>query len=136
MYITVDFIESITTNKEVVERINKSYHLAEKKIKYFDTKEKKSFKPEKNNGVKFELFYFDVFEQTDKFGLFETIREDEFAPVKNADGDDSPASARQLLRNLHLKWIKNAGIEVEGQGYVEIDPLLCYNGEGLKELVK
>lgn len=68
--------------------------MAEKKIKYFDKKEKKSIKPEKNNGVKFELFYFDVFEETDKFGLFETIRQDEFAPVKNAEGEDSPASAR------------------------------------------
>ena len=75
-------------------------------------------KPDKNTGVKFELFYFDVFEETDKFGLFETIRSDQFAPVKNATGDDSPESARNLLRNLHLKWIKNAGVEVEGEGYV------------------
>ena len=56
--------------------------------------------------------------------------------MKNAQGDDSPASARQLLRNLHLKWVKKAGVEVEGEGYVEIDPKLCYNGEGLKELVQ
>ena len=62
--------------------------------------------------MKFELFYFDVFEEAERFGLFETLRSDEFAPVKNANGDDSPASARELLRNLHLKWIKNAGIEV------------------------
>ena len=89
-----------------------SYHLAEKKIKHFDKNEKKSVKPEKNNGVKFELFYFDVFEETNKFALFQTIRADEFAPVKNAAGDDSPASAKELLRNLHMKWIKNAGIEV------------------------
>lgn len=60
---------------------------------------------EKNNGVKFELFYFDVFEETDKIGLFETIREEEFAPLKNATGDDSPESARQYLKNLHRKWL-------------------------------
>jgi hypothetical protein len=31
-----------------------------------------------------------VFEECNKFGLFETLREDEFAPVKNATGLDSP----------------------------------------------
>ncbi len=60
------------------------YHLAEKKVKNWDEKEKKTITPEKNNGVKFELFYFDVFEETNKIGLFETIREEEFAPLKNA----------------------------------------------------
>lgn len=45
-------------------------------MKYWEEKEKKTVAPEKNNGVKFELFYFDVFEETNKIGLFETIREE------------------------------------------------------------
>lgn len=73
------------------------YHLAEKKVKYWDEKEKKTITPEKNTGVKFELFYFDVFEETKKIGLFETLREEEFAPLKNATGEDSPASAKEYL---------------------------------------
>ncbi len=81
------------------------YHLAEKKIKHWDSESGKVVAAEKNNGVKFELFYFDVFEETDKIGLFETIREEEFAPLKNATGDDSPESARQYLKNLHRKWL-------------------------------
>lgn len=50
--------------------------MAEKKVKYWDPKTKKTITPEKNNGVKFELFYFDVFEETSKIGLFETLREE------------------------------------------------------------
>jgi hypothetical protein len=49
--------------------------LAEKKIKHYNPETKTVVKPEVNNGVKFELFYFDVFEECEKFGLFETLRE-------------------------------------------------------------
>jgi len=37
--------------------------------------------------------------------LFETLREEEFAPLKNAVGDDSPDTARQYLKNLHRRWV-------------------------------
>jgi hypothetical protein len=37
---------------------------------------------------------------------------------------------------LHAKWLKNAGIETEGEGHVEIDPRICYNGEDLGRIVK
>ena len=48
--------------------------MAEKKIKYWDPAAQKTVSVDKNNGVKFELFYFDVFEETNKIGLFETLR--------------------------------------------------------------
>lgn len=73
---------------------------------------KKVIKPTENNGVKFELFYFDVFEEAKKFGLFETLREEEFAPLKNATSDDSPDSARKMLHDLHKKWVEKAGIKL------------------------
>lgn len=53
MLISVDFIDKITSNPDIVSKINKKYHLAEKKIKCYDSKTKTSSKPEKNNGVKF-----------------------------------------------------------------------------------
>jgi len=43
------------------------------------------------------------------FGILSVVREEEFAPVKNADGIDSPESARNLIYNLHRSWIKNSG---------------------------
>ena len=36
--ITTDFIEKITTSEELIQKINKKYHLAQKKIKYYDPK--------------------------------------------------------------------------------------------------
>lgn len=110
--------------------------MAEKKVKYWDPVAKKTVAVEKNNGVKFELFYFDVFEETSKIGLFETIREDEFAPLKNANGDDSPQSARDYLKKLHRKWVEAAGVTLEGEGDVEIHPKTSYNGEGIAEKVE
>jgi UDP-N-acetylglucosamine/UDP-N-acetylgalactosamine diphosphorylase len=76
-----------------------------------------------------------VFEEAKRFALFETLREEEFAPLKNATGSDSPDSARKMLRELHRKWAENEGITLEGEGDVEIDPLVSYNGEGLKDWV-
>jgi UDP-N-acetylglucosamine/UDP-N-acetylgalactosamine diphosphorylase len=42
--------------------------------------------------------------------LFETLREEEFSPLKNATGDDSPDSARKMLKALNKKWVIEAGI--------------------------
>lgn len=61
MYVTRDFIEHLTSDPAVMLSINKKYHLAEKKIKHWDSALGKVVSAEKNNGVKFELFYFDVF---------------------------------------------------------------------------
>jgi UDP-N-acetylglucosamine/UDP-N-acetylgalactosamine diphosphorylase len=39
------------------------------------------------------------------------VREEEFAPVKNATGAavDTPDTARLLLLNLHTRWVVAAG---------------------------
>jgi hypothetical protein len=36
----------------------------------------------------------------------EVAREEEFAPVKNKEGPDSPDTARQALIDLHRSWLK------------------------------
>lgn len=112
MYITREFIEKLTNDPATMLSINKKYHLAEKKVKHLDTATNAPVTPTANNGVKFELFYFDVFEETSQIGLFETLRDEEFAPLKNAKGDDSPDTAREYLKNLHRRWVEAAGVKL------------------------
>ena len=52
--------------------------------------------PDKPNAYKFEAFIFDAFESLDDMSILRVKREDEFAPLKNAQGEDSPDTARQL----------------------------------------
>ena len=57
------------------------------------------------------MFVFDIYslieKPLDNFGCLQTIREHEFAPVKNQKGskDDSPDTARNLISKLHLSWL-------------------------------
>jgi len=84
-------IENIAHNKL-------PYHKAFKKAKYMD-ENGEIIKPEKPNAYKYEAFIFDAFESLDNMSILRVKREDEFAPLKNADGEDSPDTARELYIN-------------------------------------
>lgn len=108
------------------------YHAANKKIRSLDLNGN-PVNPDVPNGYKFEKFIFDCFPLMEQMALLEVEREDEFAPVKNKEGQDSPDTAREMLYHLHRKWLLAAGVE-ENQlkdQPVEISPLLSYAGEGL-----
>ena len=78
-------------------------HKAFKKIRCLNEKGE-SVLPETPNGYKIETFIFDILECYPKVTVFEVSRKDEFAPIKNASGTDSPESARELLLPKRLEW--------------------------------
>ena len=59
--------------------------------------------PDKPNAYKFEAFLFDAFESLEDMVIMRVKREEEFAPVKNAEGVDSPETARKLYEKYHNK---------------------------------
>ena len=56
---------------------------------------------DKPNAYKFEMFIFDSYEMFDDVVVLRVKREEEFAPVKNAAGVDSPETARELYRKFY-----------------------------------
>lgn len=78
------------------------YHKAFKKAKYLD-ENGNLVVPEKPNAYKYEAFLFDAFEGLDSMVVLRVKREDEFAPVKNREGVDSPETARKLYTDFHKK---------------------------------
>lgn len=78
------------------------YHTALKKSNYLN-EEGKYIEPDEPNAYKFEAFIFDAFERYDGMSILRVKREDEFAPVKNAEGVDSPETARNLYNNKYMK---------------------------------
>lgn len=92
---TIDAIEKISTEPLI-------YHSAFKKNSYID-EEGNEVIPEEPNSYKFESFIFDAFEFFDDIAILRGCREDDFAPVKNKDGVDSPKTAKELYEKYWNK---------------------------------
>lgn len=138
---TLDFINKI------MGQLGASYHIARKKIPAANEKGE-AVKPTENNGLKLEMFIFDVFPLAERFVNLECRRSENFAPVKNAPGKpkDSPDTARQLLFARGKKWLEDAGATVEGkkegegeeeeeegEEICEVTPAASLRGEGLEK---
>ena len=85
---SIEAIEKISTQSLM-------YHPAFKKNSYID-EDGKEVIPQEPNSYKFESFIFDAFEFFDDIAILRGKREDDFAPVKNKDGVDSPRTAKEL----------------------------------------
>lgn len=138
-YFSVDFIRNTVLTASASDI---PYHIARKKIPYWDHEQNETVMPDKPNGIKLETFIFDVFPLSKSMAVWEVERTDEFAPVKNANAEgvaDTPDTARRLLSNLAEKWLTDAGAklhrtgEEEGKASCEIAPATSYAGEGLEE---
>jgi UDP-N-acetylglucosamine/UDP-N-acetylgalactosamine diphosphorylase len=128
---SVPFLERVTSGAERL-----SYHIARKKVPYYDVTSGKVITPTAENAYKFELFIFDALPLAERFLVVETKREDEFAPLKNASGPDSLATVQELLLARDKRWLTKAGITVKDGVKVEISPLLGLSAEEVAQNVK
>ena len=130
----VSFVDRLTAPGS---DLNLIWHRADKKVPYVDdagTPEK----PTEINAVKLEQFVFDAIPLGRNALVYTTRREDEFSPVKNAEGNDRPATCRRDQTRLYARWLEAAGVAVprkddgEPDCTLEISPLFASNAEELK----
>lgn len=113
------------------------FHRAIKKVSYVGD-DGQVVKPEAPNAVKFEQFIFDALPLAARWTLVETDRAQEFEPLKNATGPDSPATVRQRMSDNFADWLESAGAKVlrRPDGSVpfgiEISPLFAMDGGELR----
>jgi len=111
-------------------------HQAHKKVPFCDD-HGASIKPEKANAYKFEKFIFDALPDAKESLILEFAREDEFAPVKNAEGNDSPETSRTAMMEKFARWFAVCGVKVPRNAQsriavkLEIDPVYAHDAATL-----
>jgi UDP-N-acetylglucosamine/UDP-N-acetylgalactosamine diphosphorylase len=107
-------------------------HLAHKKIpSVVGGKVVKSAEP---NGYKFEKFIFDILPNAKKAAFLAFDQQDEFSPVKNAEGADSPETCKADMQRKWARQLADAGITVPAGMPLEIDPVYALDADDLKSI--
>lgn len=83
---------------EKVSNVHLPYHVAFKKSNYMN-ENGELIEAKEPNAYKFEAFIFDAFNFFDDISILRGKRENDFAPVKNKTGNDSPDTAKELYNN-------------------------------------
>ena len=127
------FVERLTAGR----RFALPFHRADKKVRCVDDAGRVA-EPDRPNGVKFETFLFDALPLARNPVILEIDRAEEFSPVKNADGLDSPATARRDMVRQAARRLEEAGLRVardargEPAVQVEINPLAARQADELR----
>lgn len=130
------FIERITAGKLAF-----NPHRANKKIPYVN-ESGENIRPDKPNGTKLEFFIFDALPLAANPLILEADRDEEFAAIKNPEGNDSPESTRTALLERTAKWLAAAGVAVprtaDGSinARIEISPRRAVDAGDIADLVK
>jgi len=97
------------------------FHRAKKKVPYWCDTQKKTVEPAEPNAIKFEAFVFDALGLAKKSLVMETSRTEEFAPLKNASGEDSPAWSHQIQSNRNGGWLEKFGVKIPRKPNGDVD---------------
>ncbi|HTU91388.1 MAG TPA: UDPGP type 1 family protein [Gemmataceae bacterium] len=131
----VDFLARVTEGAGLL-----PFHTARKKVPYLDDKGQ-VVQSQKENALKFERFIFDVLPLAERWLVMETSHREEFAPLKNAEGADSPQTVQAALTNLAADWLARAAIEVpraangEPAVALEVSPLFALDADEFAQRV-
>lgn len=123
----VPFLKRITTGAHRL-----GYHIAKKKVPFYDAATGATVTSTVENALKFELFVFDALPLADRWLAVQTVRDEEFAPLKNATGNDSPDSARALMIAQAHRWL---GLP-PGTVPVEVSPLYALDADEARSKVE
>ncbi len=133
-----EFLESITGGG----RLTLPWHRARKKVPCIDLDSGRVVAPSEPNAIKLERFVFDALPLAERVVLLRGERGECFSPVKNAEGDDSVATARRDMSRRAARWLRAAGIAVPvDAGGVpgaacEVSPLAAQDAGELAEFVR
>lgn len=97
---TIEALEKISNQ-------NLPYHVANKKTNYMN-KNGELIEVNEPNAYKFEAFIFDAFNFFEDITILRGKREEDFAPVKNKEGNDSPDTAKDLYNNYWQNKTENS----------------------------
>ena len=128
---SVDFLRRVTRGESKL-----PFHIARKKVPHTGEPD-----PKKENALKFEMFVFDALPMADRWLVVESPRAEEFSPVKNATGADSPETTRRDLSNLAGAWLERAGTKVDRDSAgnvtipLEVSPRFALDADELKARV-
>jgi UDP-N-acetylglucosamine/UDP-N-acetylgalactosamine diphosphorylase len=94
--------------------------------------------PSEPNAIKLESFIFDTVPAARRALIAETTRVEEFAPIKNAVGEDSPATSSALQSERAAKWLEQCGVQIERDtetgrclSQIELSPLTALDPAAL-----
>ena len=129
----VSFIDRLNSGG----KLSLPWHRAEKKVAFVDDSGR-PVKPEKPNAVKLEQFVFDAIPLAKNAMVYTTDRAEEFSPVKNAEGVDSPATCHRDQIRRAARWLREAGVVVaektgEPDAILEISPLFAISAAQLRQ---
>ena len=127
----VDFVR-----RETQSGFRLPFHLAEKSSPFLDESGALA-QPKDKNVYKFETFIFDALRDARRTVVLEVRREEEFSPLKNATGADSPETCRRDMSALCASRLEQAGARVprDERGAprypIEISPLFALDAAEL-----
>jgi UDP-N-acetylglucosamine/UDP-N-acetylgalactosamine diphosphorylase len=104
-WFSLDFLDRVAADRRAL-----PFHLTRKKVPSYHGG--RIWAPERDNALKFEMFIFDILPHAQKWLAVEARRSEEFVPLKNARGADSPERVRAAMSSLTAEWLEGAGVQI------------------------